>query len=103
MVKAIPRSYTDEFKLEAVKLAQEVGVIETTRRLNIPESTLGNWLTSWKKQTLFKDGQPKAQPPAGSVAALQAEINRLRRENANLKVDVEILKKATAYFVKGSK
>ncbi len=103
MQQIIPRSYTDEFKLEAVKLAEETGPAETARRLGIPESTLSNWLGAWRKQKLFKDGQPKPAPAAGSVAALQAELNRLRRENANLKVDVEILKKATAYFVKRSK
>lgn len=103
MSKVIPRSYTDEFKLESVKLAQEVGIVQSSRRLHIPESTLGHWVRAWKRNTLFKNGQPKEPPPTGSVAALQAEINRLRRENANLKGDVEILKKATAYFVKGSK
>lgn len=64
MVRAIPRSCTDEFKLEAVKLAKEVGVIETTRHLTISERTLSNWVTAWKKQTLFKDGKPKAEPPS---------------------------------------
>lgn len=103
MSKVIPRSYTDDFKLEAIKLGEEVGLTEAANRLGIPLGTLTHWSRAWRAKKLFKDGQPKASPPAGSVAALQGELNRLRRENANLKIDVEILKKATAYFVKGSK
>lgn len=102
MQKALPRVYTDDFKLEAIKLSEQVGPSEARRRLNLPESTLANWLTAHRKSTLLsREAKPKPTP--GSVAELQAELNRLRRENSSLKLDVEILKKATAYFAKGSK
>lgn len=102
MQKALPRVYTDEFKLEAIKLSEQVGPSEARKRLGLPESTLSNWLTAHRKNALLK-GEAKPKPPSGSIAELQAELNRLRRENSNLRLDVEILKKATAYFAKGSK
>jgi transposase len=37
------RRYTNEFKIEAVKLGQSVGVSEASRRLGIPDSSLFNW------------------------------------------------------------
>jgi transposase len=38
------RRYTNEFKVEAVRLAQSVGCSEASRRLGIPESSLFNWV-----------------------------------------------------------
>jgi len=40
------RRYTDEFKTEAVKLAQEVGVTEAARRLDMPMTSIQNWMKS---------------------------------------------------------
>lgn len=91
------RVYTVEFKTEAVKLAQEVGVTEAARRLDIPVSSIQNWM---------KPGYAgKLQPSVGKkgVTEVQAELARLRREVASLKVDNEILRKAAAYFAKGSR
>ena len=88
------RVYTVEFKTEAVKLAQEVGVTEAARRLDIPVTSIQNWMRPGK---LGKADRGKA------VSAAEAEISRLRREVASLKMDNEILRKAAAYFAKGSR
>ena len=88
------RVYTLEFKTEAVRLAEEVGVTEAARRLDIPVTSIQNWMKPGK---LAKAGGRKA------VSAAEAEISRLRREIASLKVDNEILRKAAAYFAKGSR
>jgi transposase len=93
------RQYTVEFKSEAVRLAREVGVTEAARRLDIPITSLQNWMKPSYASKL--DG-------AGSIAKkgvneVQAENARLRRELASLKVDNEILRKAAAYFAKGSR
>lgn len=40
------RRYTDEFRVEAVRLAQEVGVTEAARRLDIPVTSIQNWMRS---------------------------------------------------------
>jgi len=37
------RQYTDEFKIEAARLAESVGAHEAARRLGVPVATLGNW------------------------------------------------------------
>lgn len=92
------RVYTVEFKTEAVKLAQEVGVTEAARRLDIPVTSLQNWM----KPSYAVKLQQKSVGKQG-VTEVQAEIARLRREVASLKVDNEILRKAAAYFAKGSR
>ena len=91
------RVYTVEFKTEAVKLAQEVGVTEGARRLDIPVSSIQNWM-----KPSYTGKLEKATGKKG-VTEVQAEISRLRREVASLKVDNEILRKAAAYFAKGSR
>jgi transposase len=90
--------YTAEFKLEAVKLAKEVGVAEAARRLDMPTSSIRNWMKSEARSRLTGEGN-RRQP----VSEAQAEIARLRREVASLKADNEILRKAAAYFAKGSR
>ena len=92
------RVYTQEFKVEAVKLAEEVGVAETARRLDMPVSSIRNWMTPAGRSRLQGD-QGRRAP----VSETQAEMTRLRREVASLKVDNEILRKAAAYFAKGSR
>ncbi len=90
------RRYTDEFRIEAVRLAQEVGVTEAARRLDMPMTSIQNWM---------KSGVVDTRTPASGkkVTSEQAELSQLRRENASLKLDNEILRKAAAYFAKGSR
>ena len=95
------RRYTDEFKLDALRLGESVGINQAAKRLDMPSSSLGNWARLKRKGKL----QPSlhASPIAGSAAELEAENNRLRRELANAKLDLEIVKKAAAYFAKESR
>ena len=95
------RRYTDEFKLEALRLAESVGINHAAKRLGMPSSSLGNWARLKRKGKLA--AMPRATPITGSAAELEAENNRLRRELANAKVDLEIVKKAAAYFAKESR
>ena len=88
--------YTLEFKLEAVRLVkagQEASV--TARVLGIPKATLGNWVR------LAENGELQG---AGDrpVSAEQMEVARLRAELARVKMERDILKKATAYFARES-
>ena len=98
------RQYTEEFKGEAVRLAASVGGHEAARRLGVPVATLGNW--SRRRKTPI-DGRatpaPADTPTRRPVSELEAENSRLRRELAEAKLDVEILRKATAYFARGSR
>lgn len=89
------RVYTVEFKVEAVRLAQEVGVTEAARRLDIPVTSIQNWMKAGL--------DARAQTIGKKVTQEQAELSRLRREVASLRMDNEILRKAAAYFAKGSR
>ena len=96
------RQYTDEFKVEAVRLSESIGGDQAARRLGIPGSSLWNWIR------LSRAGKLKAAVCAGvtvkrSVAEVEAENARLRKELASTKLDLEIVKKATAYFAKESR
>jgi transposase len=85
------RSYTDEFKQDAVRLVETSGKPKTqiARDLGISDSALYRWLKEY--------GQAQAQPTTRngqSVKELEAEMTRLRRENEGLRQERDILKKA---------
>ena len=92
------RTFTREFKAEAVKLVLEQGkkVSEVARDLGVTENSLRNWVS----QALVDAG--KGRPGALTTAECE-ELARLRRENRVLLMEREILKKATAFFAKESK
>ncbi len=91
----IPKAeYTHEFKLEAVKRVEGGRTVaEVARELGLIEQTLRNWVNASRKGKLVAD-------PAKPVTVEQMELSRLRAENARLKMENEVLKKATAYFAK---
>ena len=96
------RQYTDEFKREAVRLAESIGGNPAAKRLDIPEASLWNWIRLSRAGKL-PAVQAGATPLKRSVTELEAENSRLRRELANAKLDLEIVKKAAAYFAKESR
>lgn len=95
------RQYVEEFKAEAVRLAAAVGGHEAARRLGIPVATLGNWSRRVRGSIDGKIATSMEIPTCRPVSELEAENSRLRRELAEAKQDVEILKKAAAYFARG--
>jgi transposase len=100
IMEKIPKGiFTKEFKEEAVKMITEGGlsVPEAALRLSIPKSTLAYWVKIAKEGRL-SDTSKKHTP----VTQEQMELARLKRENAELKIERDILKKAAAYFAKGS-
>lgn len=93
-MKKIPKQeYTAEFREQAVKRALEVGVGVAARELGLVAQTLRNWV---KAVETGKLNAPGAKP----ISPEQMELSRLRAENARLKMHVDILKKATAYFAR---
>ena len=88
------RSYDRSFKVEAVRLVTEKGrkVTEVARELGINANQLHRW-----KRMLAQEGQ-SAFPGKGHLTPEQEELRRLRRENADLREERAILKKATAIF-----
>ena len=95
------RQYTDEFKVEAVRLSESIGGSRAAKRLGIPDSSLWNWIgLSRAGRLTAADGA--AVPVKRSVTEVEAENGRLRRELASTKLDLDIVKKAAAYFAKES-
>jgi transposase len=88
------RTYTPEFKTEAVRLITEQGysVAEAARSLGLHANLLRSW-----KQALQAKGQD-AFPGQGKLPAIEEELRRLRAENKRLLAERDILKKATALF-----
>jgi transposase len=99
-MERIPNAvYTKEFREEAVMMVTEGGltVPEVARRLSIPKSTISYWVRAKRRGTLSSVGGQ-----AKHLTDEEREIARLRREVAELKMERDILKKATAYFAKES-
>lgn len=92
----IRKRYSKEFKLDAISLVLEQGYSksEAARSLEINANMLGRWI----KEHESGDGQ--AFRGNGKLSAEQAEIRQLREENRRLKMEKEILKKATVFFAK---
>ena len=92
------RHHTREFKLEAVRLA---GVGDKTkakvaRELGIRVNQLRQWRLDFEVED--RNGVPRQE-----LATAEQDIGKLRQENARLREEVEILKKAAIYFVKVSR
>lgn len=96
------RQYTDEFKVEAVRLGESIGGNAAAKRLGIPQSTVTNWVRRARAGSLDRVAD-EATPVKRPVSELEAENSRLRRELASTKLDLEIVKKAAAYFAKESR
>lgn len=92
------RQFSREFKLEAVKLVTNrgVSVAQAARDLDVHENILRKWV-----RELASDPQ-QAFPGQGVMKPEQAEIKRLKKENAKLKMERDLLKKAAAYFARES-
>ena len=99
-MKGVPQGrYTKEFREEAVKLVTEenLSLPEAARRVSLPPSTLGNWLKAYKAGRLGEVG--KTYRPLTEV---EMELSRVKKENSELKMERDILKKAAAYFARES-
>jgi len=98
MSKRERRSFTQEYKAEVVDLVRNSGKSVGTicRELDLTETAVRRWV----KQADVDDGEG----PAGALTtAEREELRQLRRENRDLRMEREILKKATAFFAKESK
>ena len=101
--KLVPnRKYTAEYKLEATRLSEAVGPAEAAKRLGIAEQNVYKW-RKLKAEGQLAAGNGKAQLLKPGLSEVHAENDRLRRELATAKMDLEILKNATAYFARQSK
>lgn len=90
------RKFTPEFKEQAVKLVleQNYTVSEAASNLGIGLSTLSKWIRKYRASNDVKT----AFPGKGNLSPEQAQLKELQKENARLKRERDILKKAMAYF-----
>ena len=91
------RRYTDDFKAQAILLAESLGPAKAARQLDMSVKTLSNWLDA------SRAGRALSSPSRKPVGELESELARPRAENATLKMERDILKKATAFFARESK
>ena len=93
------RTFTSQFKREAVELVDREGVsvAEAARRLGVDQTLLRSW------RVKFQEQGDQAFPGAGQRTAIEEEVRQLREENARLKMERDILKKATAFFARESR
>jgi transposase len=97
-MEQLPRGrYTQELKQQAVNMVvvDGFGVAETARRLSLCSKTLGNWVKQYRQDA-------QGLLAKSNVSEQAAEMARLRKEVAQLRMERDILKKAMAYFAKES-
>lgn len=96
---SIRRRYTKEFKLDAISLVTEQGYScpEAAKSLSLNSSILSRWIRE------LADKDNLAFRGNGKLTAEQTEIRQLREEVRRLKMEKEILKKATVFFAKEAK
>lgn len=94
MVLRVPRPYPKEFREGAIALARQGdrSIPDIARELGIAESCLRNWLKQEQLDHRERDD--------GLTSAERQELKQLRRENARLKQEKEILRKAAAFFAR---
>jgi transposase len=95
MKKRGRQGFDDEFRREAVRLAESgtMPITEVARQLGINTETLRN-----RRRKAREGGDTEGE--RATVLSLEEENRRLRRENARLLEEREILQKATAFFAK---
>jgi transposase len=88
------RSFTDEFKAEIVELCQrgDRSVGQVARDFDLTETAVREWVRQAERDAGKRSG--------GLTSSEKEELAALRRENRRLREDVEILKRATAFFAK---
>src|SRR5512132_3530448 len=98
MARRKRRSFTPEYKAEAVRLVQvgDRSVREVAKALDLTETALREWV----KNAAVDAGKG---PPGAVTTAEREELVQLQRDNKRLEMEREILKKAAAFFARESR
>ena len=102
MKKKGQRKYEKEYKVQAVKLTQEIGAWKAAQELGIPVDTVYGWQKAVREWRL--DGGPGSHTPetamslAEELAALRRQVKAQEKEIRRLKEENEFLAEASAFF-----
>ncbi len=86
MERQVRGQYTADYKAQAVSLAETLGATRAARKLGISVKTLANWIR------LARDGEAQKSGKRRPVNDLEAELSRLRAENAQLRMERDFIK-----------
>jgi len=106
-IMRIMRSYEEEFKKNAVTLAQDIGLTKAVNELGIPSTTLNNWIRKYKKGEM--DLGPGTQKPktaltlAEEVKELRQTVKQQEMELREKERTIDILKEASIFFAQSRK
>ena len=96
------RTYTDEFKAQALKLAKEIGTKRAAEELGVPKNTLGTWVHKAKKGEVDPG---KGEQTPETALTLAAEVQELRKQLKAQEKEIkrlnelnEFLEEASAFF-----
>ena len=96
------RKYDQEYKVQAVKLAREIGGVKAAKELGIPEGTIHTWLKAARIGTLdIGEGSHTPQSAmslAEELAMLRKRVKDQDKEIRRLKEENEFLEEASAFF-----
>jgi transposase len=90
------KRYNREFKLQAARLVVELGYTydKAAKQLGATSWSIRNWVQKFREEGIF--------PPADQPSPQADELKALQKENLELKLENQILKKAAAYFARES-
>ena len=97
------RTFNREFKISAVQLVTQQGysVADAAKSLGVDASSVRDWLKRFATDPSSSSSSSSGGAAGGGEnGSLRAELRRLREENARLRMERDILKKATAFFAK---
>ena len=96
------RAYNKEYKVQAVKLAHEIGSTKAANELGIPINTLYGWIRAQRLGRLDLGAGTQTPQTAMSLAdevnILRQQVKNLTKENRRLKEENEFLEEASAFF-----
>ena len=90
----VRRKFDEDFKIGAVRIVRETGkpIAQVARELGVNEGTLGNWCARDRRERGAGDGALNEDE--------RAELERLRKENAELAMQRDVLKRSVALWVR---
>ena len=96
------RTYSAEYKVEAVKLGREIGAKKASQELGVPHGTMSNWMHDARKGVI--DTGPGSQTPqtgltqAAEIQRLKEELKTQNKEIKRLREENAFLEEASAFF-----